>query len=100
MQLNIELPDHSCIHRVVHVIYTTPHFEQTSNISSPIPVRPTPVPTSLGPEYEVESILAHRRRGPGYQLSTLTRGDPIHDAEWCGIWSHRARGLLSVAERL
>lgn len=80
--VKLELPDHLRIHPVVHVIHTTPHYDQPLDISSPVPVRPTPVPTALGPEYEVESILAHRRRGRGYQFLTLMRGDPIHDAEW------------------
>ena len=45
-----ELPDHLLINPVVHVIHTTPHFDQPSDISSPIPVRPTPIPTAVGPE--------------------------------------------------
>ena len=80
--VKLELPDHLRIHPVVHVIHTKPHYEQPLDISSSVPVRPTPVPTALGPEYEVESILAHRRRGRGYQFLTLMKGDPIHDAEW------------------
>ena len=64
--LKLALPDHLWIHPVVHVIHTKPHFGQPADIPSPITVRPTPVPTALGPEYELESILAHRRRGHGY----------------------------------
>jgi hypothetical protein len=80
--VKLELPDHLRILPVVHFIHTTPHYEQQLDISFPVPVRPTPVPTALGPEYEVESVLAHRRRGRGYQFLTLMKGDPIHDAEW------------------
>jgi hypothetical protein len=36
----------------------------------------------LGPEYEVESIIAHRPRGRGYQFLTLLKGDPPHDTDW------------------
>jgi hypothetical protein len=80
--VKLELPAHLRIHPVVHVIHTTPQYTQPADISSPVPVRPDPVPTDLGPEYEVEAILAHRRRGRGYQFLTLMKGDPIHDAEW------------------
>ena len=69
--IKLELPDHLRIHPVVHIIQTTHHFDQPSDILSSIPVRPTPVPTALGPEYEVESTLAHRRRGHGFQFSKL-----------------------------
>jgi hypothetical protein len=48
--VKLELPDHLQIHPVVHVIHTTPHFDQPFDISSPMPVQPTPVPTELGPE--------------------------------------------------
>jgi hypothetical protein len=74
----LELPDHPS----VHVIHTTPHFYRPPDKSSHIPGRPTPSPRSLGPESEVESILAHKRRGPRIQFLTLMRGDPIRDAEW------------------
>jgi hypothetical protein len=53
------LPDHIKIHPVVHVIHTTPHHDQPADISSPVPIRPAPVITKSGPEYEVESILAY-----------------------------------------
>jgi hypothetical protein len=36
----------------------------------------------IGPECEVESILAHRCRGRGYQFISLLKGDPIHNVEW------------------
>jgi hypothetical protein len=55
--VKLELPDHLRIHPVVHVIHTKPLYEQPLDISFPVPVRPTPVPTALGPEYEVESVL-------------------------------------------
>jgi hypothetical protein len=52
------------------------------DILSSVPVRLTPVPTASGPEFEVESILAHRRCGRGYQFLALMWGNPIHNAEW------------------
>jgi hypothetical protein len=48
--VRLELPDHLRIHPVFHVIHTKPHYEQPLDISSFVPVRPTPVPTALGPE--------------------------------------------------
>jgi hypothetical protein len=36
---------------------------------------------SIRPENEVESLLARRRRGTGFQFLKLMKGDPIHDAE-------------------
>jgi hypothetical protein len=80
--VKLELSYHLRIHPVVHVIQTKPLYEQPLDISSSVPVRRTPVPTALGPEYKVEYILAHRRRGRGYHFLVLMKGDPIHDAEW------------------
>jgi hypothetical protein len=80
--VKIDLPEHLKIHPVVHVIHTTRHHAQLADTSSPVPVRPAPVATESGPEYEVEYILAHRPRGRGYQFLTLMKGDPLHDAEW------------------
>ena len=80
--LRLELPAHFKIHPVVHVIHTTPCVEQPSDIAPPIPAQPEPVPGIEGNEYEVEKILAHRKKGRGYQFLTLMKGSPTHDAEW------------------
>jgi hypothetical protein len=80
--VKIDLPDHIKIHPVVHVIHTTPHHAQPVDISSPVSVRLAPVVTESGPEYEVESILALRPCGCGYQFLTLMKVDLLHDAEW------------------
>ena len=80
--VKLELPDHLKIHPVVHVSHTTPHSEQPSDIAVPIPAIPAPLPALEGQEYEVESILSHRKKGRGYQFLTLMKGSPTHDAEW------------------
>ena len=33
-------------------------------------------------EYEVEKILARRKKGRRFQFLALMKGSPIHDAEW------------------
>jgi hypothetical protein len=48
--VKLELPGQLRIHPVVHVIHTMLHFNQPLDISSPVLVRPTPVPTALGSE--------------------------------------------------
>ena len=35
-----------------------------------------------GDEQIVDSILAHGKRGRGFQFLTLMKGDPDHDATW------------------
>jgi hypothetical protein len=80
--VRLELPDHLKIHPVVHVIHTTPYRSQPPDIAEPLPDNPAPVPAVLGDEHEVEAILAHRRRGRGYQFLTLLKGTATHDAEW------------------
>jgi hypothetical protein len=79
--VRLELPDQLKIHPVVHVIHTTPYPSQTPDIAVPLPEKPAPVPAALGDERGVEAILAHRRRGRGYQFLTLLKGTGTHDAE-------------------
>ena len=80
--VELELPDHVKIHKVVNISHTTPYCEQPEEISKIISQRPDPVPTTQGEEYLVDSILKHRKRGRGYQFLTLMKKIPTHDAEW------------------
>ena len=73
----LEFSSHFKIHLVVHVIHTTPYVKQPSDIAPSIPAEPEPVPRIEGNEYEVENILAHRRKGRGYQFLTLMKGYPF-----------------------
>jgi hypothetical protein len=72
--VKLEFSDHLRIHPVVRAIHTTTHFYQPPDISLPIPVRPTPVPTALGPEYEVEAILALQTTWPWIPISDVNAG--------------------------
>ena len=80
--VEVELPSHFRIHNVINVMHTVPHYEQPNEIAVETPVKPDPVPTNTGEEYEVEAILRHRKKGSGFQFLTLMKGDPTHDAEW------------------
>ena len=80
--VRLELPGHFKVHPVVHVIHTTPFFEQPGGIAALLPPRPEPVPAIDGDEYIVEEILAHRKKERGYQFSSLWKGYPSHDASW------------------
>ena len=76
------LPDHVKIHDVINVMHTVPFSEQEKDISSLVIIRPDPIPTIEGDKYVVEKILAHRKRGRGYQFLTLWKGYPDHEAQW------------------
>jgi len=80
--VELELPDHVKIHKVVNVSHTVPYYAQPNDISQPVPPRPEPVPTPEGEEYVVEKILNHRKRGRGFQFLTQMKGSPEHDSEW------------------
>lgn len=80
--VRLDLPAHMKIHPVIHVIHTTPYYEQPTDIALPVPPRPDPVPTFEGEEHVVEAILKHKRRGRGYLFLTLMKGAPTHEAEW------------------
>ena len=63
-------------------MYTLPYFEQPDEIAVEAPNVPNLVPTDEGEEYVVEAILKHHKKGKGFQLLTLMKGDSTHDAEW------------------
>ena len=77
--MRLELPEHFKIRSVVHVIHTTPFFELPREIEALLPPRPEPVPAIDGDECIVEEILAHRKKGRGYQFLPLWNGYPSHD---------------------
>ena len=68
---------------MVHVEHTQKYFEQPKNIAATLTVIPSPIiNTESSKEYHVDSILAHRKRGRGFQWLTLMAGMPRHDAQW------------------
>lgn len=81
--MRLDFPDNMRAHPVVHVEHTTKRKNQPKDIGLAIPKRPVPVPDADGSLlHEVDSILAHRRRGKGYQWLTLMKGAPQHEASW------------------
>ena len=80
--VRLKVPENVRIHPVVHVVHTTQHFTQPADVSQPVAPRPAPVPSSTGPQYVVDTILSHRKRGRRYQWLTLMEGAPQHEAQW------------------
>ena len=80
--VELDLPEHIKMHKVVNVSHTVPYYEQPNDISQPVRPKPEPVPTPEGEEYVVEKILNHRKKGRGFQFLTQMKGSPEHDSEW------------------
>lgn len=81
--LKLDLPPHLRAHNVIHVEHTKPFIMQPHDIARGVTEQPIPVQANAGTLlYEVEEILAHRRRGRGYKWLALMRGSPQHDAVW------------------
>ena len=60
-----------------------PYHEQLGDISMKRePVQAPTIDEQGHANFEVEEILAHRKKGKGYQWLSLMKGDPRHDAEW------------------
>lgn len=81
--VRLEFPGHIRTYPVVPVSHTKPHREQPEEIGQLS--RQTPVPVQESPEgllYDVDRILAHRKRGRGYQWLTLFENSNTHDAQW------------------
>lgn len=81
--VRLDFPSHIRTHPVVHVSYTKPHRSQPADFAQSSRTAPVPVdPESLTPLFKVSRILAHRRRGRGYQWLPLMENARTHDAEW------------------
>lgn len=80
--IRVELPENVRIHPVVHVLHTTPYHAQYGHIAPPVAFLPQPVPSATGLLFVVDRILAHRKRGRGFQWLTLMKGTPRHEAQW------------------
>ena len=81
--VRLELPNSVKIHPVVHVEHTVPHRVQPAGIAQESQPKPAPVTGEDGDlEFEVGSILSHRKRGRGFQFLTLMKGAPRHEAAW------------------
>ncbi len=80
--IRLELPDSMKIYPVVNVSHTTRYEEQPAGICRPVAPPPPPIMGPLGEEYEVESVLQHRRRNRSYEFLVHWKGHPRHDASW------------------
>ena len=81
--VELDIPSHYLIHRVVHVEHTKPYFVQPPDICQP----PTEDQHSyMGSDgrlqYKVASILSHRRIKNRYTWLTRMEGKPRHEAAW------------------
>lgn len=80
--VRLELPTTMRIHPVVNVSHTKPYFDQPEDLSSTIERPPPPVIGPLGPAYEIDRVIQHRRRGRGYQFLVDWKGYPTYEASW------------------
>lgn len=78
-----DLPPDISIHPVVHVEHTARAYHQPDHIHASCPERARPFINDIGEEViDVQAILAHRRKGRGWQFLTQFRNTPCHEAEW------------------
>lgn len=81
--VRIDLPDHYQIHPVIHVEHTARAFKQPPDIGTQSHPQSQPYIDQTGEMViNVDRILAHRRRGRGWQFLTLFQESPLHEAEW------------------
>lgn len=81
--VRLDLPSHIRVHPVVHVEHTKRFYPQPSDISHQMTQPQAPIITADGsPEYVVDKIIAHRKRGKGFQWLTQMIGELQHDAIW------------------
>lgn len=75
----VDLPSHIRAHDVVHVDHTKLFREQPGEIAN---AKPVPAFDAQGhPFVEIGAVLAHRRRGKGFQFLASPKNAPTHDAE-------------------
>jgi len=75
-----DLPKTWRIHNVFHAVLLMPYTE--TEVHGPNFLRPPPDIENDEEQYEVETILSHRRRGKGHQYYIKWKGYPITEASW------------------
>lgn len=81
--VRLDLPRHIRFYQVVHVSHTKSHREYPSDLAQKVRTTPVSVDsTAATPLFAVDRILAHRRRGRGYQWLTLMEDSSTHEAQW------------------
>lgn len=100
--VQLKLPRNISIHPVVHVEYTKPARTQPRATASHIPAPTKPFTDEHGDlVIEIDSILAHRRRGRGYQFFRLYKSASPHEAEWMPLRNFiDADGTITMALHL
>ena len=76
----LELPPRWKIHPVFHVSLLTPYHENETH--GPNFTRPTPDLIDNKEEYEIETIVSHRRKGNQWQFLVKWKGYPTSDNSW------------------
>lgn len=70
-------------HNVVHVENTTTSSRKPSDIAAPSDPREIPLVTDTGETvFDIEEVLAYRKRGRGYQFLPLPQRVASQDTEW------------------
>jgi hypothetical protein len=94
----LKLPTQWRIHPVFHASLLTPYRE--NDIHGPNFTQPPPDLIEGEPEYEVEAIVAHRKRGNGYQYRVKWVGYPSSEDTWQNAESlKRAKEILQAYKK-
>ena len=67
--VELDLPEHIKIHKVVNVSHTVPNYEQPNDISQPVQPRPEPVPTPEGEETRCSKDIKSQEKKPRISVS-------------------------------
>jgi len=93
LSYRLKLPEQWKLHDVFHATLLSPYTE--TEVHGPNHMKPTPDLVEGEEEYEVEAIIAHRKRGTGYQYLVKWKGYPTSDNSW-----EPARHLTNALEIL
>lgn len=78
----LDCPAHIRAHPVFHVLHRQPYRVQPPETAQPSRSTPLPVSGCNRLFFKVDRILAHQKRGRGYQWLALMENSNTHDAEW------------------
>ena len=78
--MKLELPPRWKIHPVFHVSLITPYHENETH--GPNFIRPPPDLIDNEEEFEIETIVSHRRKGNQWQYLIRWKGYPTSDNSW------------------
>ena len=78
--MKLELPPRWKIHPIFHVSLITPYHENETH--GPNFIRPPPDLIDNEEEFEIETIVSHRRKGNQWQYLIRWKGYPTSDNSW------------------